>query len=191
MEKVNQNAGEERPQVTKQSFLSSTRNKMLVAAGVVVLLIAALWIWKNIEISNLKNESEKKEAALKQQAGEEMLKADIFYLKLLAKSYVWAIRTEMMKGNIDAINLYANDMVKEKNFQSIIVVNDKGIVVSATDKKVEGKQYASIENGDYLTGDSTMAEKNNDNIMISSPIMGFSKRIGTLIFLYKPGTPNF
>ncbi len=40
----------------------------------------------------------------------------------------------MMKGNIEAVNLYANDMVKEKNFQTITVVNEKGMVISSTIK---------------------------------------------------------
>lgn len=192
MESVNENLESVKKSSARQPFLSSTRNKVLVAAGVVVLLFAVLWIWKSIQISNLKKENEKRETALKQQAEEEIQRADMRYLKLLAKPYVWAIRTEMMKGNIEAVNLYANDIVKEKNFQAITVVDDKGIVISSTDKKLEGKQYSSIGNAAYLTTDSTIAEKNNgNNIVVSSPVMGFNKRIGTLILSYNPRIPNF
>jgi hypothetical protein len=85
-----------------------------------------------VEISNLKNEHEKNEALLQQKASDLIRQSDYRYLKLLAKPYVWAIRTEIMKGNIEAVNLYANDMVKEKNFQTITVVDDKGAVISST-----------------------------------------------------------
>ncbi len=170
-----------------KSFFSSAKNKILVAAGVIVVLFAALWIWKAVEISNLKKENEKKEALLQQKAVELLRQSDYRYLKLLAKPYVWAIRTEMMKGNIDAVNLYANDMVKEKYFQTITVVDDKGVVVSSTNKKLEGKPFASVGNAAYLSNDSTVVNKvDAATLEVSSPVMGFNKRIGTLIFNYMP-----
>ncbi len=171
----------------RKSFFSSTKNKILVAAGVIILLFATLWIWKAVEISNLKKEHEKKETLLKEKAIELLLQSDYRYLKLLAKPYVWAIRTEMMKGNIEAVNLYANDMVKEKNFQTITVVDDKGMVISSTNKKLEGKSYASVGNAAYLNNDSTVVNKIDDTALeVSSPVMGFNNRIGTLIFNYTP-----
>ncbi len=164
---------------------------MLVAAGVVIILFAALWIWKAAEIKNLKQEHDKREALLQQQATDllrqatDLLRqADYRYLKLLAKPYVWAIRTEMMKGNIEAVNLYANDMVKEKNFQTITVADEKGVVVSSTNKKLEGKPYASPAS---LNSDSTVViQTDNGAVNVTSPVMGFNKRIGTLIFNYMP-----
>jgi len=171
----------------EKNFFSSTKNKLLVAAAIVVILFAVLWIWKAVEIKNLKQENEKKESLLRQKATELLSRSDSRYLKLLAKPYVWAIRTEMMKGNIEAINLYANDMVKEKNFQTITVVDDKGMVISSTNKKLEGKSYASVGNAAYLSNDSTLVNKvDATKLEVSSPVMGFNKRIGTLIFNYTP-----
>ncbi|MEO6327808.1 MAG: hypothetical protein ABIO55_02700 [Ginsengibacter sp.] len=170
-----------------KSFLSSSKNKILVAGGVIIVFFAALWIWKAIEIKNLKLENEKKETLLRQKANELLSQSDYKYLKLLAKPYVWAIRTEMMKGNLDAVNLYANDMVKEKSFQTISVVDDKGMVISSTNKKLEGKAYASVGNAAYLSNDSTLVNKiDAATLEVSSPVMGFNKRIGTLIFDYSP-----
>ncbi|MGI8637047.1 MAG: hypothetical protein ACR2KZ_16760, partial [Segetibacter sp.] len=117
-----------------------------MVSGVIIGLFAALWIWKAIEIKNLKQEHEKRETLLRQKTIELLSQSDYKYLKLLAKPYVWAMRTEMMEGNTDAVNLYANDMVKEKNFQIITVVNDKGVVVSSTNKKLESKSCASVGN---------------------------------------------
>jgi len=176
----------------KPGFFSSKRNKVLVAAGVVVVLFAALWIWKSAEIKNIKKVSEQREQALKQRADEVVMQADVKYMKLIAKPYVWAIRTEMMRGNIDAVNMYANDMVKEKNFQTIMVADDKGIIVSSTNKKLEGKGFATVGNGAYLTADSTIVDKVGGNTLaVSSPVMGFNKRIGTLVFNYSIKKTNW
>lgn len=172
-------------QIDKPGFLASTKNKILVAALAVVILFASLWIWKSVEINHLKKDSERRQQALKQRADEVLMQADMKYMKLIAKPYVWAVRTEMMKGNIDAVNLYANDMVKEKNFQSIMVADDKGVIVSSTDKKLEGKSFSSVGKNAYLTTDSTIVDKVNENTLaVSSPIMGFNKRVGTLVFNY-------
>lgn len=164
--------------------VSSGKNKVLVAAIIVIALFAALWIWKAVEIKNLKEEHATREASLQQQAAELLRKADRRYLSLLAKPYVWAIRTEMMKGNLEAVNLYAIEMIKEKNFQTITVADEKGMVVSSTNKKLEGKLYAEA-NAALLNSDSTVVNQVDSNsLTVISPVMGFDKRIGTLIFNY-------
>lgn len=176
------------PNTDKKStakFFNSMRIGLLITSGFFIVLIAALLIWKNSEIASLKKESKKKEALIKQRADEVVELAHLNHLKLLAKPYVWAIRTEIMKGNIEAVNLYSNDMVKEKNFKAISVVNDKGIIISSTDKKLEGAFYSIIGKEQFLKVDSTISEKINENtILVSSPVMGFNKRLGTLILLY-------
>ncbi len=189
MQNIEKNASESADKIT---FFSSPKNKILVAAGAIILLFAALWIWKAAEIKNLKKEHEKKETLLKQKANDLLLLSDYRYLKLIAKPYVWAIRTEMMKGNIEAVNLYANDMVKEKNFQTITVVDDKAMVISSTNKKLEGKSYAAVGNVAYISDDSTVVNKvDSSTLEISSPVMGFNKRIGTLFFNYTPPKADF
>ncbi len=170
-----------------KSFLSSTRNKILVAVCIVVILFAALWIWKGIEISNLKEENEKQQAGIRKQAEDFLSQTDTRYLKLVTKPYVWAIRTEMMKGNMEAVNLYANDMIQEKNFQMISVVDENGKVVSSTDKKLEGQSYTPVSGKTNLTTDSTVVDRIEENkVAIASPVMGFNKRIGTVIMVYTP-----
>ena len=121
-----------------------------------------------------------------------LVQSDQHYLKLLAKPYVWAIRTEMMKGNINQVNLYANDMVKQRNFQSIVVTNDKGVIVSSTDKKLEGKDISALDPQVNVNADSTVVTQTNDSeLVMSSPIMGFNSRLGTLMIRYSPKKPVF
>lgn len=100
--------------------------------------------------------------------------------------HVWAGRSGLLKGNVNQVKLYSNEMVKEKNFQNIIVANDKGIIISSTNKKNKGKEFTSVGKPYYLSSDTTVVDNINDNtLIIASPIVGFNKKLGTLMITYK------
>ena len=165
--------------------------KLLITIGVALVLLITVWIWKSIEISNVRGKADRDHQALKEQAIKGIVTSKEEQLKLLTIPYVWAVRTEMMKGNINQINLYALDLIKEKNFQRIAIANDSGVIVSSTDKKDEGKPFTSIGEVAALTNNDTMVENTGDSVLIvTSPIMGFNKRLGTLFFKYAVQLPD-
>lgn len=166
---------------TKKAF-----NRILITICVVAaVLIIGIWIWKSVQISNVKKESTAEMQLLKENVAKQIRQSDELHLKSLAKPLVWAIRTEMLKDNISQVNLYVNEMVKEKNFQKVTIVNDKGIAILSTNKKEEGKNFVSPAKFNYLLTDTTMVENINDSLlMMSSPVMGFNNRLGTLIITY-------
>lgn len=97
----------------------------------------------------------------------------------------------MMKGNISQLNLYALDMIKEKNFLGIAIANDSGMIVSSTNKKDEGQPFTSIAEAAALINNDTSVANNGDSILIvKSPIMGFNKRLGTLFIKYAVKLPQ-
>jgi hypothetical protein len=167
-----------------------TRKQLLIAAAVVIVLFGALLIWKSIQVRSLKRERAEKEAALIQEFATIYAKQSAEFLKRLAKPYVWALRTEMLQGNNNQVNLYNNDMVKEKGMISVMVADTKGIVISSTDKKFEGKNFSSLQQGDYLSADSTIVNKVADSLLVmASPIMSFNSKLGTLVVKYAVKTP--
>ncbi len=181
----------------------NTNKKWYIIIAVIIILLIVVWIWKSSEIGNLKNQSAieientKKQAAIDRQTMQETTKRQIVqsyeaHLKLLAKPYVWAVRAEMMRGNINQVNLFANDMVKEKNFQRIVIANDKGIIVSSTNKKDEGQPFATVGKEAGLSGNNTTVENLDDSILVmTTPIMGFNNRLGTLLIKYAIQQPVF
>lgn len=171
-------------QQDSKKWISSNKN-ILITIGVALVLLIALWIWKSIEVANVRKTAESNYQVLKEQAINSIVTSNEEQLKLLAKPYVWAVRTELMKGNISQINLYAGDMVKEKNFLLIAVANDSGMIVSSTNKKDEGKPFTSIGEAASLNNNNTMVKNTGDSIlMVTSPIMGFNNRLGTLFIKY-------
>ncbi len=172
-------------------MVTLTRKQLLIAGGVIIVLFGAMFIWKSVQVSSLKKEQAEKEAALRQEFNTLYSQQSANYLRRLAKPYVWALRTEMLQGNYRQVNLYNNDMVKERNFLSVMVADTKGIIASSTDKRLEGKSFSSLQRGDYLSADSTVVNKINDSLLImASPIMSFNSKLGTLIINYASKTPE-
>ena len=169
-----------------------SKKTMLMIIVVAVILLAIIWIWKEIELNKQRNEANNKVQMLQEKTVGQLANNHKQHLKLLAKPYVWAIRNELLRGNINQVNVYANEMVKEKNFQSIVVANDKGVIISSTNKKNEGKEFSTVSNPNYLSSDTTIVENINDTVLVmSSPIMGFNNRLGTLMVTYKVEGPDF
>lgn len=170
----------------------NANKKLLIIIGVAILLIAAVWIWKSVQMGNVEKKAENDRQTLKEEARKQIVQAHEAHLKLLAKAYVWAVRADMMQGNINQVNLFASDMVKEKNFQRIVIANDKGIIISSTNKKDEGQPFATVGKAAGLSSDNTTVENVSDSILImTSPIMGFNNRLGTLLIKYAVQPPAF
>jgi sensor histidine kinase regulating citrate/malate metabolism len=136
-------------------------------------------------MNNLSDRADTKQKELELQAHGIIAQTHEEHLKLLAKPFIWAIRSEMMKGNNSQIDLYMNEMVKEKNFQRIIVVNSKGTVMSSTNKKDEGKPFSTVDNTSKLNAEDTVIQNQGDSVLtMLSPVMGFNNRLGTLYVQY-------
>lgn len=164
---------------------SKTKKTILILIGVALLLLLILWIWKAMEIKGMQKAFSKSKIELHEKASKKLVQNNEIHLKLLAKPMIWALRTEMMQGNLNQVNLYLNDLVKEKNFQSIAVANEEGNIISSTNKKEEEMPFTSISKEKYLTSNETSIENEGDSILImTSPIMGFNNRLGTLYIKY-------
>ncbi|WP_374163701.1 hypothetical protein [Arcticibacter sp. MXS-1] len=169
----------------KRSTMSPGKKKYLITIGVALILLISLWIWKSVEISGIRNASEKEKQNLKEQATSEIAEVHKQHLLLLAKPFVWAVRTELMQGNRNQVNLYLNDMVKEKNFQQIAIADNKGKIIASTNKKDEGQPFSSIASAGSLNNNDTNIETQSDSTLVmTSPVMGFNSRLGTLLIRY-------
>ena len=175
------------------SFLSRVgRNKVFTVVIVALILFAALWIIKDFQIRKVRREALAERQSLVGEAQAEVRKSEEQQLRLFAKPYVWSLRNELLRGNINQVDLYANEMISEKNFQRIVVADNSGKVVSSTDQKLVGNPYNNMGGVDMLAGDSTIVNRVNDSLLLmSSPIMGFNSRLGTLIVSYRSRIPAF
>lgn len=161
------------------------RKIFIVTILVALLFIIGLWIWMSAKTNNIRKNAETEQVNLKNEAEGIIVQTHEQHLLLLAKPFVWAVRSEMMKGNMSQVNLYMNEMVKEKNFQRIALVNDKGMIVSSTNKKDVGKPFSTIGNSSDLVNNDTKIRPRQDSVLkMTSPVMGLNNRLGTLFIEY-------
>ena len=116
----------------------------------------------------------------------EMVEKNHELLTLLCKPLVWSIRSEMLRGNIEQVNIFTTDLVKEKNFQYIHLIDPSGTFLVSTNKRLEGQAAGTMFNADILTTDSTTVRTAEDGktLIVAAPVMGYDKRLGTLILSY-------
>jgi len=158
------------------------RHPVMTAVLFGLLAVIAVYFWKEIE-GNLKKKAAIEVAMAKLDTTNQTM------LELLCKPLVWNIRSEMLRGNMDQIDLFFTDFVKEKNFIFIMLVEPTGKVILSTDKRLEGNKLDDKDLEDLVSADSTSVNKNKDGIMIvSAPVMGYDKQLSTLIFGYRPET---
>jgi uncharacterized membrane protein YwzB len=171
---------EKKPKNTKAILL-------MILAGILAIGMLVMWISNSSKYNKLEKSSNEKQKVLITKTEKIIKEKDMTSLKLLMKPLTWAVRAEMLRENMDQVNQYAYNMVKEKNFQIVIIISNTGKIISATDKKLEETQFESNFDKEFLTGNEVMSKSIDSNLIaISAPIMGYDNRLGTLFLTYTP-----
>ncbi len=172
--------------------VNKSKKGIYITIVIVIALLAGIWIWKDMQLRSLQKESANRAVEMKYRFTQQMLKIQVQDIRSIIKPLVWAVRNEMLKNNLTDISFYINELVKEKGFQFILITNDKNIIVSSTNKKWEGSPFEVTGVSSDLSGDSTIIKTlNNNNILAGAPIMGFNKRLGTVVISFSAATSPF
>lgn len=157
-----------------------------IMAGIIIFVFA----WKVIAVNKVESDAEKQIASertlITQQAREE---ADRQYKKeeeRFAQVLSWAVRSELIRNNIDQVGLYLNDIVKQLNAERIDLIGEKGELLVSTDKRLE-----DVKGGDLypkeIINEHKVAIKTDANgkRLVVAPVSDFNKRIAVLVISYK------
>jgi hypothetical protein len=107
-------------------------------------------------------------------------------LLLLSRPMVWAIRAELMRGNMEQIDLLFADMVREPNFRNIFLVNTNGEITVSTNRQQEGQPASQFVSEQLLSAENSIVQQDENSLILSAPVLGFDRRLGTLIIQYQP-----
>ncbi len=155
-----------------KNFLN--RNKYYLA---LVLILSITVIWHFCQIYLLEKNAEKEKLGVINKYEMKLDSLNIANLQLTAKSFSWAVRSELLRGNTDQINQYFNEFVKTPGILKLQFINSENSVIEiSTDKKDEGlinMEYTNIKDQETLVELS--------ELKIISPISGMNKQIGILI----------
>ena len=173
-------SGDQPKQSVNKSFVVAQWRLIIIL--LLVIAVAGMYVWKNVAVNRATLQ-------LTEKAGRIITDQNRMFLRLAVVPLVWAVRSEMIRENYDQINLYLNQFVKEQNMKEIVVAKPDGTIVVATNKKLEGKPITGVFPSSVLLEDkTTVTTLENGDMMVVSPVMGLSTKVGVLILLYTPAS---
>lgn len=168
---------------------------LLTVAFLIILLLVNSS--KNAEVREVRNQADLEQAQALQQreqiaarANQRITENNIYFLKTLMMPFSWAVRTALLSGNVEQVDQYLYQFVREQNFELILVADANGKIISSTNQKYKGEAFTSHFDKALLSSDSTVVSTSNQrSITVASPIMGLNSRLGTLYAVYAQGEP--
>lgn len=166
------------PKEEKRGFIK--KHPVITTVLFALLALVIVYFWKDIQGKRERN-------AVIEQATLQLQNTNKEMLVLLCKPLVWNIRAELLRENVEQVVLFTNDMVKEKNLESIHLIKPSGEFMVSTNKKLEGQSAAGMFDAALLEADSTIVVSTTDGALIAaSPVMGYDKKLCTLVLQYTP-----
>ena len=142
-----------------------------------ILIILIILIWHYSKIHFLEQNMEKEKLELLNNYKIKLDSLNTVHMKLTAKTFSWAIRSELIRGNKDQINQYFNEFIKTPGIIKLQLINTENSVIEiSTDKKDEG-----TKNVDYINIKGQDAISGLPELKIVTPISGLNKQIGVFI----------
>lgn len=98
----------------------------------------------------------------------------------------WAIRRELMGGNMDQVDQYVTDLVKLEGFEGVTVAKADGVIAVASDRRHLGAAFGNLYAERYLTAEQISAEETAPGQwLLVVPVMGLTARLGTVAIDYR------
>ncbi len=159
-------------------------------AFILVGIIVFVFAWKIIAVNKVESDTRKQlesERALithqaREQADKQYKKEEERFGQVLS----WAVRSELIRNNIDQIGLYLNDIVKQINAERIVLISEKGELLVSTDKRLEDVKGSDLYPKEVLNEHKITIKSDVDGKkLVIAPVSDFNKRIAVLVISYK------
>ncbi|PTN11447.1 hypothetical protein [Nitrosomonas aestuarii] len=164
-------------------------------AFLLVGIIIFVFAWKQIAVgkieSDMNKELESERTLITQQAREH---ADKQYKKeeeRFGQVLAWAVRSELIRNNIDQIGLYMNEIVKQINADRIVLIGEGGELLVSTDKRLEDVKGSDLYSSEVINEHKITIKSDVDGKkLLIAPISDFNKRIAVLVISYNQAKIN-
>jgi hypothetical protein len=94
-------------------------------------------------------------------------------------SLTWAVRSEMTRDNMEQVNTYFIQLIKEPSIETIqLVDHSTGNVLLSTNKKDEG---TVLKNEFILSVKAPISKLQDKRIISAAPVYGLSEQLGVLV----------
>lgn len=187
------NTTETTPQLAPSGMDTNRKIQLGLAAAMVVVAVG-MYAWKVAAVGAVEEKLAQAEAQhvqaraqLIEQAGQLNARHAEAALHQFSTPLAWAIRRELMAGNLDQVDQYFTGLVQTEGFQSAVLAQPDDKVVVASDRKQLAQAFSSIYPAQYLQVRATKIERAaNGNLRAIVPILGLNQHLGTVVVEYMP-----
>jgi hypothetical protein len=180
-----------------RGFSRRNRNLLYAFSGIFLLTIIGMFAWKVMAVRSLEEQFSQAEARhteariqLLGQARRLDARKDEESLRLFSIPFGWAVRREMMAGNLDQVDQYFTGLVQTPGFEAATLAAPDGKILVASDRKRLGQTFASIYPERYLQSERIEVERETSGrLRAIIPILGLNLRLGMAVVEFKP-SPN-
>lgn len=165
----------------------------IIVAVIGIALIGWLYVSTGIALRQAQDAVTRAQESVAAQRAEWSKQAEARQAELVKQSLnqfgvplAWAIRREMMAGNLDQVDQYVTDLVKLDGFEGVTVAKADGSIVVASDRRNMGVAFGSLYAERYLTAEQISAEETAPGQwLLMVPVMGLNTRLGTVAIDYR------
>jgi len=171
----------------KKKGLSTQAIVSIIIVALMIIIPLVVYFWKQAEIKDLKEKYNNDIKEITAKANNTIDANNRKNMETITRVFSWAVRSEMLRENMEQVDNYMTDLVKAADLNTISAVKSDGIVMRSTNKKFEGNIYPGpVANELAQVNQVVTRTGENGDIISICPIMGLDKRLGTIIITYTP-----
>ncbi|GFZ91452.1 hypothetical protein GCM10011531_23950 [Aquaticitalea lipolytica] len=168
----------------KTSKLKVVKDFLLkhIVKVILLLLVIVVFIWSRIQISSLKSDFNQQKTEITKKYELKLDSLNIARMELTAKTFSWAVRSELQRQNKEQVELFFYDFIKSPQIEKLQYINsDNSTIELSTNKKEEGL----IATSDFFKTNDQLTKSDSTSFKIATPIMGLNKKLGVVVIEVK------
>ena len=159
----------------------------VIIAGLLLIALIVVYFVKQAQINSLQEEHNTTLNELQTEFNTFTASNSKSNYSLVAQTFSWTIRKEMMNDNLEPVNNYFNILVKNKDVQELFLTDASGKIILSTNKKNQDKMFGDLYDPKMIRTDEVKSFQAEDNsLFVASPVFGYDKRLGTLVMKIDP-----
>lgn len=149
-----------------------------------LLALGGMYLWGSFKIKSITREHETETVRLIEMYNRKIDSVALANVQLSVKAFGWAVRGELMRGNMENIDQLLNSFVKENSIEQADLADPiTQKIIKSTNKKDEG---TAITNPAVLGTDKQITQSHDKlGYTIINPVMGLDSKIGILVVRIK------
>ena len=107
-------------------------------------------------------------------------------LSLMLKTFVWAVRSSVIRNNMDEVDQYFTELIREENIHEIVLAGKNGDILVSTNKKHQSKHFDKFYPAAILNQEDVFFTQSEDGkeYHVAAPVLSLNNRLGTLFLVY-------